>query len=374
MNQTSYPVWIAECKNYGAALKPAIDKLIEMGAFPDPATLRNKQVLIKPNMLTDRTPDQAVTTHPELVRHVIRYLKQAGAIVRVGDSPASTANLAQVWRSTGIEQLCLEEQVPLISLEQGGSRKFEIDGFEFAISESVLQADLIVNLPKVKSHSLTILTAAVKNAYGTIPGYAKTTLHRLYPKPPIFGKLVRTIWQSLPPCWNLADGIVGMEGEGPANGTPKHLGFIAASHNPFALDRALCQILKIPPQRVPYLAAEGDTPTNFETLGSEIAVDSFKVPAGGHLLDILPSWLTRRASALIWVRPAFSADACIRCELCVRACPVHALTLKPDNPVPLLDAPKCISCSCCHEVCPHDAIRMSQSTILRLARVFKGLN
>lgn len=374
MSTIQYPVWFARCKNYNQALPETIHNLISTGAFPAPEQVKGKLALIKPNMLTDRTPDQAVTTHPELVRQIIRYLKEAAANIMVGDSPASTANLPKVWRDTGIQQVCHEEGVELISLEQGGSQSFNINGFKFAIANPVLKADLIINLPKVKSHSLTILTAAVKNAYGTIPGYSKTTLHGDYPKPSEFGRLVKTIWQSLPPTWSLADGIIGMEGQGPANGTPVHLGFLAASHNPFALDRALCTILRINPKRVPYLAAEGNTPTEFEILGDTISVSSFSVPAGGHLLNIVPSWLTRRANSLIWVRPAFSAESCIRCSLCVRACPVHALTLNSNDAVPQLEPLKCISCSCCHEVCPHDAIRMSQSAVLRLARVFKGLS
>ena len=92
-----------------------------------------------------------------------------------------------------------------------------------------METDLIVNLPKVKSHSLTKLTASVKNLYGAVPGYSKTTLHRRYPKPSVFGRLLKAIWKVLPPSVSIADGIVGMEGQGPANGRPISLGFLAAA-------------------------------------------------------------------------------------------------------------------------------------------------
>ncbi|HRR34489.1 MAG TPA: DUF362 domain-containing protein [Kiritimatiellia bacterium] len=352
-------------------MEPALDRLVSMTGWPAASALSGRRVLIKPNLLTDRTPEQAVTTHPALVRHVIRRLKACGAHVTVGDSPASAANLARVWERSGIGAVCAEEGVPLIALEQSGAETFTRDGFAFPIARPVLEADLIVNLPKVKSHSLTLLTAAVKNIYGTIPGYAKTTLHRQYPKPEVFGRLVRALWRVMPPCWTIADAVIGMEGQGPANGRPIPLGFLAASADPFALDHVLCGILRIDPRRVPYLDTQTATP---RPIGDTISVPSFDVPTGGHLLRLLPEWLVRRAGRIVWVRPAFSSTACIRCGLCVKACPVQALSLPVGASVPALDTRRCISCSCCHEICPKNAIRMTQSRVLRWLQVFKGID
>lgn len=368
-------VAFVRCTTYDDALASAFARLFDLLAWPADRDLRGRRVLLKPNLLTDREPEQAVTTHPEVVRHAIRALRALGAQVSVGDSPASTANLRHVWERTGLRVVCEEERVPLLSLEQAGVTPFTRDGYAFSIAKPVLEADLIVNLPKVKSHSLTLLTAAVKNMYGVLPGYSKTTLHRLHSRPADFGRLVRTLWKVLPPTLSIADGIVGMEGQGPANGRPVALGFLAAATDPFALDRALCEHLRIDARRVPYLAAqaaEGPLPP-LELRGDTIPVRAFETPSGAHLLSLLPAWLVRRASRLVWVRPAFSDTACIRCGLCVRACPVEALKLPSDACRPLLSFSRCISCSCCHEVCPHDAIRMTQSRLLRTLRVFKGL-
>ncbi len=369
-------VSFVRCADYGAALPEAMARLFALTGWPAPDAVRGRKVLLKPNLLTDRTPEQAVTTHPEVVRQVIRRLRSAGAAVSVGDSPASTANLSRVWQASGIEAVCREEGVPLLSLEQGGSRTFTIDGFTFAVATPVLEADLLVNLPKVKSHSLTLLTAAVKNAYGVVPGYAKTTLHRLHPKPAVFGQLLRTLWRALPPSWTLADGVVGMEGQGPANGRPVALGFLAAAADPFALDRALCALLRIDPRRVPYLVAEAGAAAGpgFTLAGDPLTPPPFEVPSGTHLLSLAPAWLVRAASRAVWVRPAFSETACVRCGLCVRACPVEALTLAPGARAPALDHAACISCCCCHEVCPRDAIRMTQSRLLSLVKAFKGID
>jgi uncharacterized protein (DUF362 family)/Pyruvate/2-oxoacid:ferredoxin oxidoreductase delta subunit len=357
-------------------LGPALDRLFGLLGWPGSVPLAGRRVLIKPNLLTDRLPEQAVTTHPELVRQVIRRLRSAGAEVSVGDSPASTANLRQVWQSTGIGAVCAEEQVPLLSLEQAGVTSFERDGFSFPVARAVLEADLVVNLPKVKSHSLTMLTAGVKNIYGVIPGYSKTTLHRLYSKPADFGRLIKTIWSVIPPAWTLADGVVGMEGQGPANGRPVRLGFLAGSADPFALDRTLCETLHIDVRRVPYLAAQaaGGAVVPAEVVGDAVSVASFEVPAGAHLLSLLPAGLVRAASRVVWVRPAFSAAACIGCGKCEKACPVRAIAIPAATRRPALDRARCISCSCCHEVCPQDAIRMTQSRLLRLLKVFKGID
>jgi uncharacterized protein (DUF362 family)/Pyruvate/2-oxoacid:ferredoxin oxidoreductase delta subunit len=369
----THRVAFVRCGGYGPELSAAVDRLFALTGWLDaPAAVTGRRVLIKPNLLTDRTPEQAVTTHPELVRCVIRRLKAAGAHVSVGDSPASTANLRNVWRASGLEAVCAEEGVPLLSLEQAGVRTFDLNGFSFSMALPVLEADLIVNLPKVKSHTLTLLTAAVKNIYGAVPGYSKTALHQRYPKPDVFGRLLRTLWENVPPTWTIADAVVGMEGQGPANGRPVALGFLAAADNPFALDRALCEVLHIDARRVPYLA-EGDG-ADYATAGDTIAVPSFEVPSGAHLLRLLPDWLVRLAGRLVWVRPSFSESACVGCGQCERACPVHALSRAPAARRPVLAAPLCIGCGCCHEVCPKGAIRMTQSRLLHALKVFKGID
>lgn len=362
------------CRDYESALPTAVEKIFDAAPWLSAASLSKKKVLVKPNMLTDRTPEQAVTTHPEFLRQVIRQLRRRGALITVGDSPASAANLKAVWEKTGIGAVCQQEEVALISFEQAGTAIIRQGGYEISIAKPALAADIILNLPKVKSHSLTILTAAVKNLYGVIPGYTKTILHRNHPKISDFGMLVKTIHGCLPPVWSIADGVIGMEGQGPANGTPINLGFIAASQNPFALDIAICQTLGIAPARVPYLGSSSDLAANAPQItGDPIRVGSFKIPAGAHLLNQMPAWLIRGSSGLIWVRPAFSDQRCVQCGLCVKACPVAALTLAPNLKAPHLNTKLCITCSCCHEVCPADAIHMQQSLLLRLTGAFKGL-
>jgi len=372
MTFSDHTVWFARCADYGAETDAAVGRILDESGLLCADAVRGKRVLVKPNLLTDRTPEQAVTTHPDILRAVLRRLKSAGAEVSVGDSPASTANLRVVLEKSGLGAVCAEEGAPFVSFERAGVRNFTEAGFSFSIANPVMETDLIVNLPKIKSHSLTKLTAAVKNLYGAVPGYSKTTLHRRYPKPGTFGRLLQAIWSVLPPCVSIADGVVGMEGQGPANGKPIRLGFVAASSDPFALDCAICNVLHIRPASVPYLKGADKTHAP-NVRGDAIEVESFATPTGAHLLALLPAWFVRLATGFLWVRPKFDPALCISCGQCVRACPAKALVLEGRS-MPTLDKKACIGCACCHEVCPKGAIRMAQSPVLRMAHTFKGLD
>ncbi|NLF23990.1 MAG: DUF362 domain-containing protein, partial [Lentisphaerae bacterium] len=159
------PVEVAfrPCRDYASSLPDALDRLAgDLGGWPRlvPA---GTTVLVKPNLLTDRRPEEAVTTHPALLRAVLQRLLACGARVTVGDSPASAVQLAQVWEKTGVRDVCGELGVPLLSFEQRGGRRIVQGGREFNVAVDALEAQLIVNLPKIKTHGLTTLTAAVKN-------------------------------------------------------------------------------------------------------------------------------------------------------------------------------------------------------------------
>ena len=368
-------VRIVHCADYADALTPAFARLLAESSLLDPQTVAGRRVLVKPNLLTDRTPEQAVTTHPNLLRLVIRHLKSSGAKVTVGDSPASAANLRNVLERTGVGAVCAEEGVPFVSFERDGIRPCSVDGFEFTVAGPVIDAELVVSLPKVKSHSLTKLTAAVKNLYGAVPGYGKTTLHRIHPRPNDFGRLLQAIWRVLPPTVSIADAVVGMEGQGPANGRPVRLGFLAASGDPFALDIALCDILHIKPESVPYLKGMSGRHAP-ELAGDKVEVKSFEVPVGSHLLNFVPTGLMRVAAQILWVRPRIDATRCVGCGRCVAACPMAALSRLAEDGrgAPVLKCRACVGCACCHEVCPEGAIRMAQSPTLRLLHAFRGMD
>lgn len=370
------PVALAVCHDYATnTVADAVARLLSALGGLARFGLSGRKVLVKPNLLTDRPPEAAVTTHPEVIRAVVRQLRAAGARVTVGDSPASAVRLQQVWERTGVAALCAAEQVPLLNLEQGGSRAIHQNGHAFHVANAVLDADLIVNLPKVKTHVLMTLTCSLKNLYGVLPGYHKTQLHKAYPTPRSFAGLLRALPAQLPPQLCLADGVIGMEGDGPSNGTPRTLGFLAASEDPLALDLAICRVLHLDARRVPYLADLARAPIgdsgrllgdNLATLGAP----RLRLPSTWRS-RLLPRPLVRLFAPWVWVRPAFTS-ACVACGRCVQACPVQALTLAPGER-PLLNGAICIGCCCCHEVCPAQAIAMRCSPLLRLGGVFAEL-
>jgi len=366
---------LVQCADY-QSVPVALSRLMEglggMGRFVKPG----QSVLIKPNLLSDHTPEEAVTTHPEVIRALIRMVRATGATPWVGDSPAIIADLRRVWERTGMEAVCREEDVPLVNLEKAGSKSFEEDGIRFTLATAVLEADAIITVPKVKTHVLTGLTGAMKNLYGTVPGLQKTSFHKLYPYPQDFARLLVAIYRRVTPVLAVADGVVGMEGNGPSAGAPVNLGFLAASSDAIALDVVLCRTLGLDPRNVAHLelarqagfgARDWSEITTEGDRVSALAPRAYRLP-NTVPLSYVPQWLIRLVQPLIWHRPAFSS-ACVYCGKCINACPAGALSMQPGMR-PFLDSGKCIACCCCHEMCPEHAIEMRPSPFFRFARQF----
>jgi len=371
LQQQPHKVITAHCESYQpATVEYALEELLKplggMGNFVKPG----QKVLIKPNMLTNRDPEMGVTTHPELVRAVIHVVRNAGGEPSVGDSPASAVKIDRVLQETGFVELCAEEDVPLIHFEADEPVNMSVDGFSFSLAKAVVEADVVINMPKVKTHVLTTLTAAVKNTYGCIPGYQKAMLHKQYLKIADFGRLVAAIHKAAAPQLQIADGIIGMEGAGPSGGKPVKLNLLAASADGTALDLALCELLHINPKAVPYLPP--NIPGNAAYRLTDIKLNG--IPATGRRVELpntfavrmIPRRLSNLIEPFIWIRPAID-DSCIKCGRCVKACPVKALAMQPGEK-PVLTPKSCIGCCCCHEVCPANAIEMTQSPLMNLIR------
>lgn len=368
-------VSLTKCPDYSpAAVQQAVDRALDDIGGIGTIVLPGKSVLLKPNMLTDREPDRAVTTHPEVVRALIRTVRRHGGRPMVADSPANVTKIEKVWDRTGFRALCDQEDVPLINLEKAGSSSVTVNGITFTVAQPVLDADVIISVPKIKTHMLTIFTGAVKNLYGTIPGFQKTTLHKLHPKPADFGKLIAAIYGRLKPQLAVADAIVGMDGEGPSSGNPVQIGLIAASRDSVALDMTLCRFLRIDTRAVPYFKPLSEASLG-ETLRERIQIvgtqteeglpGPFRIPSSipGRLI---PRPLVKLLEPYLWIRPLF-LERCVSCGRCVKACPVTALHIE-NKGRPVLDASKCIGCCCCHEVCPERAVEMRLSPLLSFMR------
>ncbi|MCX7715797.1 MAG: DUF362 domain-containing protein, partial [Endomicrobia bacterium] len=197
-----------------------------------------KKILLKPNLLGPHLPEKAVTTHPEFLRAIIKLSKGYNKEVLVGDS-ASVLNFEEVITTTGIKKVCKEENVELINLSKYPTLEFEFGKFglkTLVISRIVHDVDFIINLPKLKTHSLTVFTCGVKNMYGLVPGMTKSIYHRYAPHPKDFLEIIYAVYNYKPPDLTIVDGIMGMDGEGPSSGDVKKFDLILTSTNAVSID------------------------------------------------------------------------------------------------------------------------------------------
>ncbi|MGB9837795.1 DUF362 domain-containing protein [Methanothermobacter sp.] len=371
-------VSVTRCQSYDPeevrdGVRECLDHLGGVKKFASPGD----RVLLKPNMLMAAPPDRHVTTHPAVIEAVAELFIDTGAEVKVGDSPGgSFRNIESFWRATGILDVAERLDIELINFEAAGS--YIMGGEGYPISRPVVDSDTVVNLPKLKTHSMTIFTCAVKNMYGAVPGFRKADYHREHPRPSEFAEKLLEIYLLTDPALTLVDGVVGMEGNGPSGGDPRHLGLFLASEDALALDIYIPLLLGMDPFRLPVNEAArrrnlAPEPSDIEILGLESeSVDDFRWPSNiYYTLDLLPSGLARALMKLWWSRPAIDPERCRNCNVCVESCPADAL--RSGALVPEFDYSSCINCLCCMEVCPHRAFYQDKSLLYRLTSLFSGV-
>ena len=312
---------------------------------------KNEKVWVKPNMLSARSPEEGVTTHPTIVRGVLRFLLDLGVKPVVSDSPG-VGSAKKVALACGISQVCQELAVPLIEMEEF----VEKDGDVFKqlrLGDLIDRVDAVVNLPKLKTHGQMVLTMGVKNTFGCVLGLNKPAYHLRAKDYHLFADLLVDVHQLVKPVLTVMDGIDGMEGNGPSNGQKKRLGLLASCKNAYALDHAVATRLHVSPDKVYTLArakARGLIP-EYKIHGNWR--NSVKMPDTVGLTEIvkMPQWLQEFTHR--WARvPVFITPKCIRCKICETHCPAKAITVDEQR----IDYGKCIRCYVCHELCPENAL------------------
>lgn len=230
------------------------------------------------------------------------------------------------------------------------------------IAREVLDADVVVNLPKLKTHGLTIITAAMKNTFGYILGGDKIRVHSLATTPRRFAEALVDIYQIRPPELNIMDAVVVMEGTGPARGSLRTLGKVLASDNAVTLDTVAVHLIGRQISAVPYLKIAGRRGlgevdiSRISVIGDLVPVTDFKLPITfipGLTGLILNRYLSRRINCV----PKVIEESCTACQTCIEHCPADAMQMI--NGYPQVDTDKCIYCYCCHELCPEGAITLT---------------
>ena len=339
------------------------------------------KIVLKPNLLMKRKPAMATTTHPALVAAVVRELKRLGATdITIADSPGGpyTKTLLEgIYRGCGMKQAA-----------DAGAKLNTAAGFavvdapdatlcrSFGIIDPIRGADLVINLPKLKTHALTGLSGAVKNLLGCVPGMQKPELHLRFSERRRFCRMLVELAQLVNPGFTIVDAVVSMEGEGPSAGTLRETGMTFAAKNPFALDLALCEFAGISAKNVPTITVSqelGLCPRDvfeLEYLGEKpLPVPDFIVPAfrTPNFSDRVPAPLRgavmKLAGAFLEPRPVVKATECTGCGRCKKFCAAKAIEVAEGKAV--IDRGKCIRCFCCHEMCPTKSIGLKKAALFR---------
>jgi uncharacterized protein (DUF362 family)/Pyruvate/2-oxoacid:ferredoxin oxidoreductase delta subunit len=372
-------VLLYSCEQYdeaAACVRAALEALC-----PD---VSGKRVLIKPNMLGPCVPEMCVTTHPVIVRAAVDWCRDCGAgEVIVGDNPGMTGygSSDQTARISGILEAAdgcyrnLAQDVRTVEIASGR-------GSALPISGAVLDADVVINLAKMKTHVATGLTGAVKNTFGYVVGAAKTRLHASHASPADFARSVAEVFALRPPDVSITDAVMAMEGQGPSGGRPRHVGLIMASCDAPALDAVMARLMGLDAADVLYLSQAArmglGTISAEEIQVERIALHDSGAAAPGGVEAIagyrpptigrgLGTTLARWLSWLFITQPRADRRKCVRCGTCARQCPVEVIEM---NPFPVIDAAGCISCFCCHEFCKFQAMNLSPR--VRLFRFLRG--
>jgi uncharacterized protein (DUF362 family)/Pyruvate/2-oxoacid:ferredoxin oxidoreductase delta subunit len=375
-NEPSSEVSIVRCTDYDrdrtmAAVQQAIDLIGGMKAF----VKSGERVLIKPNLLMASRPENAVTTHPEIVRAVIRLVHEAGGKALVGDSPGF-GDLRNVCEKAGIMNVIREEGATLVDFDDTVTVKNTGRFQRFEVSRRAYEADAIINLPKFKTHGMTMLTGAIKNLFGCVPGKRKVQWHfNAGVNHKLFAHMLVELCALLKPRLSIMDAVIGMEGNGPGSGDPRSIGVVIAGKDAVSVDAVSAKLVGVAPERLPLLqaaATAGIGQTQFDLIRvvgeplSSVAIGGFRLPPQMHTEWPLPEWIRRSLKDAFTTKPVIKHGLCPQCGVCMTHCPQGAISVNGKRlEIRYRD---CIRCFCCQELCPRGAINIEKGWALKMVK------
>jgi uncharacterized protein (DUF362 family)/Pyruvate/2-oxoacid:ferredoxin oxidoreductase delta subunit len=381
MANAKVPVGIQRCESYEhGSVVAALRKVLEsIGGLENLKQRYGRRVLLKPNMLTGAAPERAATTHPAVVAALLELLNEHGFEIFVGDSPAVDSStsaakkcgISEVAEKYGAKMVDFSETVEVANL--GGKLVHK-----FTVAKITQEVDFVITVAKLKTHGQMYYTGAIKNLFGVIAGLHKSQFHFRFPERERFAAMIVDLCALIKPRLAIMDAVVGMEGIGPMSGTPKPLGFLAASSDALALDWVCADIIGYRPSDIPILQQallRGEwisSPDQIEVVGvlaNDVRPASFaKVSITKNisfLAGYVPAFVERFVRDLTVQKPRFNTKKCILCAKCVQICPPKALWIEDSQDGRgkrvCIDDEKCIRCYCCHEVCAPEAIDLKRT-------------
>lgn len=340
--------------------RTAVDRAFEL--FP--LEIRGKKVLLKPNVLRASEAKENIATHPDVVRAVVEKVEtMSPASIVVGDNPGifNYGENEKSFETTGLMAGAkgYYQNIGNDSLKVDFNADFMA---KVSVSRVVMEADIVISLPKFKTHGLTVITGAIKNSYGILPGAQKAKLHKAARTPERFHELLIDVFRLRIPDLFIMDAVIGMEGNGPASPDLRHVGLILASDNAVAMDSVMATMMGCEPGLLRFLQKGKEVGlgnydlSTIETIGELKQLPDFKLPPLGGQAILNNSAIQDLMHSRTIVLPQADPELCTSCGACVSQCPVSALSIS--NHIPEVDSDTCITCFCCQEICPEKAITL----------------
>lgn len=356
-------------------VKAAIDAVGGLHALIKPGA----KILIKPNLLSAKPPEQAVTTHPEVVRAIVRVLKERNVKdIYIGDSPASTTTpWSELWEKTGYLAMAEEEWVNLFPFED--AKVVEVEGIgKVPIPRDLEMFDAMISVPKLKTHLLTKMTGAVKNSFGIVVGGAKSNFHGENASPLKMADFLARLYGFLAPDFVLMDAVVGMEGNGPSDGSPKEFGVLFAGIDAAAVDACACRMYGYRPLDIPLISRVSHmelgliNDDQIEKVGDawDVVENTRAKRSSSEFIHQIPESFFKIVTVIASCYPEIRSDKCVSCGACAEICSQKAITKVGKRY--RVNRKHCILCMCCIEACPYHAIDF-MSPVLRLQRLWRKI-
>ena len=379
-NKIMSKVYIVKCPDY-SHVEVKLAELLEMMGGVEQFVKPKQRIALKPNLLSAADPSKAITTHPSVVAAAGKLFAKVAGSVTVVESPGAGYNYDKKSLEKTYQACGMQDAAKNAGIELSYDTSFEAVSFpegklvkRFEVITPIRQCDGYINLCKLKTHSLMFMTGGVKNIFGVIPGRSKPGYHGTMTTRELFAGMLLDLAALVPPKLTIMDAVIGMEGDGPSNGTPRQIGLLIASTDPLSLDIVASEIMGLAEEKNPLLVEAKKRnmhPSSLDEVQiigvplAELRVHDFKLPGSFSKQDShrLMSLFEPIAKTFFTVDPRIIKSKCVVCGACKKACPRDAIEI---GKVAAIKKNKCIRCYCCHEMCRYDAIELHKSFLYRM--------